>query len=156
MDNTTNFEQGTQPEEMGHASEVQGSGQEGKEQKTFTQEEVNSFIQSRISRMRSQVEKEVKEEYDQKLSDLQSRELKLLMKEKLEERGMDKGLANILTCTDEKDLEEKLNELNRIYGRNHTEKKQETVPGFRQIGVGNQDRKHADPVRKAMGLSREV
>ena len=41
--NTTNI---TQEE----GTEVQGMNQEGKQGRTFTQEEVNGFVQSRISR----------------------------------------------------------------------------------------------------------
>lgn len=53
----------------------------GKEQKMFTQEEVNSFVQSRLSRYKGQAEKEVRADYDQKLKELNDREMKLLMKE---------------------------------------------------------------------------
>lgn len=154
MENT-NLEQNTQAENMGNETEVQGPSTSGKA-KTFTQEEVNGFVQSRMSRLKGQIEKSVRAEYDQKLADLHSREMKLLTKEKLEERGMDKGLADILTCTDEEDLENKLDALQKIYSGNPTEKKQEVNSGFRQIGVGNQNNYNsADPVRKAMGLDRK-
>lgn len=155
MENT-NLEQNTQAENMGNETEVQGNAHSGKEAKTFTQEEVNGFVQSRMNRLRGQIEKSVKAEYDQKLADLQAREMKLIMKEKLSERGMDKGLADILTCTDEEDLESKLDALQKIYSGNPTEKKQEVNSGFRHIGVGNQNNYNsADPVRKAMGLDRK-
>lgn len=154
MENT-NLEQNTQAENMGNETEVQGTSTSGKA-KTFTQEEVNGFVQSRMSRLKGQIEKSVRAEYDQKLADLHSREMKLLTKEKLEERGMDKGLADILTCTDEEDLESKLDALQKIYSGNPTEKKQNDASGFRQIGVGNQNNYNsADPVRKAMGLDRK-
>ena len=52
----SNMEQNTQAENMGNETEVQGKDGE----KMFTQEEVNSFVQSRIARIKSQVAKEAK------------------------------------------------------------------------------------------------
>lgn len=88
-ENMSVTEQTTQAENMGNEAEVQGAAQEnkGKGQKLFTQEEVNGFVQSRISRMKGQIEKESKAEYEQKFTELQVREMKLLVREKLDERG---------------------------------------------------------------------
>lgn len=155
-ENMNTAEQTTQAENMGNETEVQGQAQEGKgkEQKLFTQEEVNSFVQSRIARLKGQVTKDAKAEYDQKLADLQAREMKLLVKEKLSEREMPRELADIITCTDEEDLSSKLDTLQKIYG--NTAKEKEKTTGFRpiSIGVGNSGRigEGSDPVRKAMGL----
>ena len=98
-ENTTMTEQ-TQAENMGNESEAQGTA--GKEGKLFTQDEVNSFVQSRIARMKGQVTKEAQAEYSQKLAELEAREMKLLVKERLSDRGMPKELADIITCADEK------------------------------------------------------
>lgn len=150
MEESTNMNtQTTQAENMGNETEVQGKG---KETKMFTQEEVNGFVQSRISRMRGQIEKESRLEYEQKFADLQAREMKLLVKEKLSERGMPKDLADIITCTDEKDLTTKLDTLQKIYGNSAAKETQPT--GFR-IGAsssGSGAYSCVDPVRKAMGL----
>lgn len=143
--NTT--EQGTQTENTGEA-DVQGS------RKLFTQEEVNGFVQSRISRMRGQIEKENRAAYDQKLQELQAREMKLLVKERLQDRGMSKELADVITCTDEQDLDNKLNMLQKIYGG--TSAKENKPSGFIQIGAANDGGagiRDTDPVRKAMGLN---
>ena len=148
----SNMEQNTQAEDMGNETEVQGKDGE----KMFTQEEVNSFVQSRIARIKSQVAKEAKNEYDQKLSELEARERKLMVKEKLQERNMPKELADIITCTDEDDLNSKLDILNSLYSK---EEKTEKVigSGFRCIGSAADPNNGggADPVRHAMGLDRK-
>lgn len=148
----SNMEQSTQAENMGNETEVQGKDGE----KMFTQEEVNSFVQSRIARIKSQVTKEAKNEYNQKLSELEARERKLMVKEKLQERNMPKELADVITCTDEDDLNNKLDILNSLYSK---EKKTEKVigSGFRCIGSAADPNNGSgvDPVRQAMGLDRK-
>lgn len=168
-----NTEQNTQSENMGNETEVQGASQEaGKEQKMFTQEEVNNFVQSRINRIKGQATKEAKAEYEQKLADLQAREMKVMVKEKISERGMPKELADIITCIDENDLNRKLDILDKLYnkGSNSTESKDEKPKGFytydpvtgerktvTSFGAKDQNRKipFEDPIRKAMKLDRK-
>lgn len=160
-------EQSTQAENMGNESEVQGTAREGggKEQKLFTQEEVNGFVQSRIARMKGQINKEAQAEYDRKLAELQAREMKLMVKEKLDERGMSRELADIINCTDEEDLSCKLDKLYEIYGKND-KTDQEPASGFRAIPSKNLKvgcvpegtgafHTGTDPVRQAMGLNRK-
>lgn len=73
MENNTNaVNEGTQAANVGQES-VQGTT--GNNDKRFTQEEVNSFIQSRLGRMKDQAAKEIKAEYDKKFADLQAREM---------------------------------------------------------------------------------
>lgn len=162
MEENTNMTEVTQTGNMGNESEVQGADQtnseSGKEQKMFTQEEVNGFVQSRISRLKGQIEKESKAEYEQKFAELQAREMKLTVKERLNDRGMPKELADIITCTDEKDIDSKLDALQKIYG--DKARKEEKPTGFVQI-VGARPAEGntrgglpslGDPVRRAMGL----
>lgn len=166
-----NTEQGTQAENMGNDVKVQESSQEeGKEQKLFTQEEVNGFIQSRLGRMKEQAAKEAKAEYDQKLADLHSREIKLMVKEKISERGMPKELADIISCTDENDLNSKLDILDKLYnkGPDNSEPDVEKPKGFytydpvtgkrktvTSFGAKQQSREALaeDPIRRAMKLN---
>lgn len=157
MEENMNITELTQAENMGNETEVQGEAPESKakDEKLFTQEEVNGFVQSRIARMKGQINKEAKAEYDQKLAELQSREMKLLVKEKLDERGMSRDLADVITCADETDLNNKLDVLQRIYGG---KAKEEQVSGFRVIGSGDAGKAgftFTDPVRQAMGLDRK-
>lgn len=153
--NTDIREQATQPETMGNESEVQGTGEE-KGQKTFTQEEVNNFVQSRISRIKAQAAREAQAEYTKKLAELEAREMKLLVKEQLSERGMPSELAGIITCTDEKDLSSKLDTLQKIYGGKAREKEKSAgfvqIAGARPYEGSRSPSGGLDPVRRAMGL----
>ena len=155
MEENTNMTEQTQAENMGNESEAQGAA--GKEGKLFTQDEVNSFVQSRIARMKGQVTKEAQAEYSQKLAELEAREMKLLVKEQLDARNMPRGLADIITCADEKDLANKLDALQKIYG---DKAKEEKPKGF--ICVGGRPYEGntrgglptmGDPIRNAMGLN---
>lgn len=157
MEENTNMTEQTQAENMGNETEVQGADQaatgSGKDQKLFTQEEVNSFVQSRVSRLKGQISKEAQAEYNQKLAELQAREMKLLVKEQLDVRNMPRELADIITCADEKDLTNKLDALQKIYGSTSAAKEKERPIGFVQVGAGGDPHAMpADPVRKAMGL----
>lgn len=147
-ENANMTEQSTQEENSG--ADVQGK------KKLFTQEEVNGFVQSRISRMRSQIEKESRATYDQKMQELNVREMKLMTKEALSDRGMPKELADIITCTDEEDLKNKLDALQKIYGGTSAAGKKEEPSGFRKVGVSTDGAlKPGDgtsSIREAMGL----
>lgn len=143
---------GNEPQEGTGNGDSQGkAGGDG--QKLFTQEEVNSFVQSRLSRYKGQLEKEGSREYEQKMQELHQREMNLLVREHLSERGMPKELADIITCTDEADLKRKLDALQK-YGSSAAEKKNEEPTGFIQVGAsgGNRNFQGPDPIRKAMGL----
>lgn len=153
MEDSRNMKAQTPAENMGDEADMQGAAEGGKSSKLFTQEEVNSFVQARISRLRNQIAKETQAEFSQKLANLEAREIKLLIKEKLADRGMPKELAEIITCTSEEDISQKLDALQKIYGNPRTDKEKQTS-GFTQIGTAfsKGDLPTVDPVRKAMGL----
>ncbi len=65
----------------------------GKEERLFTQEEVNGFIQSRLGQMKKQAAKESAAELGQREKELEAREMRLAVREELEKRGMPKGLS---------------------------------------------------------------
>lgn len=142
-------------EEAGTGTDVQErSGEEkAKEPKLFTQEEVNGFIQSRIPRLKSQITKEVQADYNQKLAELEAREMKLKVSEKLAEKGMPRELAEVITCADEAEIEKKLDILQRLYNAPKADTGDKAV-GFTQIGAAHSAGQLPmdDPVRKAMGL----
>ncbi len=98
----------TQADPAKTGDQEQGSG------KTFTQDEVNGFVQSRISRMKGQIEKQLKADYDAKSQELRQREMRLTVREALSERGMPKELSEIITCSDEEDMNTKLDALAKI------------------------------------------
>lgn len=155
-ENTNTNTEATQAENMGNEA---AQGQDGA--KTFSQDEVNRIIQGRLDQMKKQAAKEQETELSQKAQELQAREIKLLVKEQLSERGMPRELADIITCTDEKDLDSKLEALQKIYG---DKAKEEKPTGFIQVGCIHGGRPYegntrggfssmSDPVRNAMGLN---
>ena len=140
---------------QGENLENLGTGQEnrGQGEKLFTQEEVNGFVQSRISRLKGQLSKEVQAEYNQKMAELQEREMSLATREQLSQRGMPLELADVITCSDEEDIKRKLDTLQKIYGPGKDKDKGgEAI----RIGAGYVPASggiiHSDPVRDAMGL----
>lgn len=96
----------------------------------------------------TQTEKEAAAEYARKLAELESREMKLLLREKLHDRDMPKELADIISCTDEKDIDKKLDILQKC---GVGAKNKEPGTGFVRIGAPKQTQQ-ADPYRKVMGL----
>ena len=101
----------TQPETTGAETQETTSEKE----KLFTQEEVNSFVQSRVQRLRSQISKESNAEYEQKMADLSKREMQLVAKEKLLDSGLPKDLAGLITGENEEEIEAKIeNNLSKI------------------------------------------
>ena len=76
-----------------------------------------------------------------------------MYKRQLNDRGMPKELADIISCKDEADIDAKLELLQKIYGTPKSKEEQPT--GFMQIGAESTGKTGAaspDPVRKAMGL----
>ena len=74
------------------ANEGQGTSQTN--ERMFTQDEVNRIVQDRLARVK------VANEPDQQELDLQSRELALYARERIEENGLDKTLADELKGMD--------------------------------------------------------
>jgi len=153
-------EQATGGEKTGEqeAAKVQTSEQaaEQGEQKLFTQEEVNNFIQARLTQMKKQAAKESQAEIEQRLADLTERENRLLVREELHKRQMPAELADIITGTDAADIGTKLDKLAEIYGKvgSQTGEEKAVMPGGFRIG-GNSDiagQKKKDKVREAFGL----
>lgn len=160
MENNENVKnQDTQTEDMGNetgqgegTAQKDGEAQKGNA-KMFTQEEVNGFVQSRVSRMKSQIEKESKAEYDSKLAELNARENKLLVREELSRRGLSQELADIITCTDEADLKNKLDKLDEIYGVIKQDAEEVAKkPRFTKSMDDGKNGNIASSIRNAMGL----
>lgn len=163
MEENTNMEQ---------ANQTANQGQEpGEEKKTFTQDEVNSFIQSRIGRMKDQAAKEARAEYEQKMADLRNREMKIMLKERLESLNIPKEFADIVSCTDEKDLDKKVQMLSALYERKAEDEEPRT--GFYTVNPQTGKKEYMkrrglrfgaveqtmrfeveDPIRKAMNIGR--
>ena len=155
-DNTNATNEGTQAANVGQEG-VQGAT--GTNDKHFTQEEVNSFIQSRLGRMKDQAVKEARAEYEQKLAEVHAKEMQLLLKEQLSTRGMNVALANVITCTDEEDLKAKLDVLQSCFGAQpkggfyRLDKSGNKIAGSESQYMRNTKQKpEIDPIRAAMGI----
>lgn len=72
----------------------EGQGTPQTNERMFTQDEVNRIVQDRLARVK------VANEPDQRELDLQSRELALYARERIEENGLDKTLADGLKGMD--------------------------------------------------------
>ena len=129
-----------------------GAGQEPQSQeKLFTQEEVNGFIQTRLAQMRKQAEKEASAEYGAKLAELGKKEIKIAAREKLQVRGLPMELADVISCEDMEGLDGKIDILEKLLPK----KEEEKQCGFRIGGESEQGRSCSyDPYRRAMGLDR--
>ena len=154
-ENTNMTEQTTQAENMGTEAPAQET--DNSEERLFTQEEVNSFVKSQVARMMKKATKDQEAEYNQRLSDLHAREMKMAVKEKLSERNMPKELADIISGADEAEIDKKLDALEKIYGSKPAAKEKEQPTGFIQIGATGEGSagpgvSFSDPIGKAMGL----
>lgn len=140
-------------EEMDQVNETEETQETGKDEKLFTQEEVNGFIQSRIAQMKRQASKETSAELEKRIKELDEREMRLSVREELGKRGMPVELAEIITCSSVDEIGTKLDRLNEIYGKKQEENKKSSK-GF-QIGGGvGEEKGHHDAIREAMGLYR--
>ena len=134
--------------------------------RTFTQEQVEGIIKGRLAKMQRQAEAQAAAAYEEKNAELRKRELTLLTREKLTERNMPMELATVISCDSEKDLDQKLDVLQKLYnkdgsdaGASGSEKPASTGAGFSVGSVAHREAGGgvfvADPVRSAMGLDRK-
>lgn len=151
-ENTNMTEQTTQAENMGTEAPAQNA--ENGQEKLFTQDEVNSFVKSQVARMMKKATKDQEADYNQRLADLQIREMKLTVKEKLSERNMPKELADIISGADEAEIDKKLDALEKIYGSKPAAEEKKQTSGFVRVGAvpNGSTPEPVDPVRTAMGL----
>lgn len=125
-----------------------------KASKTFTQEEVNEIVKSRLSREQSRLDKaqEKQAEYAAREAELQEREFALQAKEAMLEKGLPVELASIIKTTDAEGIGKAVELLAKHVKSNTVQNTEKTQQGF-QIGGGKQE--EVDRVamyREAMGL----
>lgn len=118
--------------------------------RTFTQEEVNTIVQDRLAKEKAKYEKQISDIQ----ADVKRREKLLDARAKLEERGLPAELADLVRLEDDNAFNTSLELLERTYKQN-----QPTVPP----GGGGTAARHTyeprdgdafkhDPIREAMGL----
>lgn len=125
-----------------------------KEDRTFTQKEVNSIIQSRLEGMRKSASKHAEANYNAKMAELDARERKLNALETLRAKGLSDDFADMVANS--KDIEATLEVLTKHFSNNKVaETKVENVEkshGFQRIGAGEGNPFKHDPIKRAMGL----
>lgn len=130
---------------------TESTGFEVNENKSFNQEEVNQIIGGRLAGMKKQAQKQVEEEYAQKLKELEAREKRLNALEKLRASSLPDDLTDILVNSS--DLDKSIETLKKyISNENAQGKKQET--GFQVIGAAQGGRQRGDSIAHAMGIRR--
>lgn len=139
MDNEENIKTGAD-----NGAQEAPDSQQGK---TFTQEEVNAIIQSRLSRKKEKNAAENAAALAEREAQLHERELKLQLCETLVNNELPKEFCDIIKLTDENSINTAVELLNRYI------KKPEKTGGFK-IGASNpNDNKNGeDPYRQVMGL----
>lgn len=122
----------------------QTSGQQA-EEKTFTQEEVNRIVQERLSRTKKDIP-----DLEAREKEIARKELVLQAKDLLSDKGLPKEFAGILHFTNEHELKEAVELLERHYGPKVKEGGYQIIPsGGLPKGIPGAER---DNTRKAFGL----
>lgn len=139
MDNEENIKTGAD-----NGAQEAPDSQQGK---TFTQEEVNAIIQSRLSREKEKNAAENAAALAEREAQLHERELKLQLCETLVNNELPKEFCDIIKLTDEKSINTAVELLNRYI------KKPKKTGGFK-IGASdpNDNKNGEDPYRQVMGL----
>lgn len=147
MDNIANSKQN----EIGTASGSNNIDQ--KQEKLFTQDEVNRIVGERLARVKTEVSPGLQER-DRALTE---REMLLDARERLMEAGLPKELISAINCRTKEDMENSIKVIQRLYGNAGVHEK----PVYRVSGgiYGNSNgsghRSGVDDpasIRKAMGL----
>lgn len=118
--------------------------------KTFTQEEMNTIIQDRLAKEKAKYEKQLADMQ----ADVRQREKRLEAREKLGEKGLPAELVDLVRLDDDDAFNTSLELLERTY----KQKQPETPPGGNSSAAGlcyvptGGSGAASDPIREAMGL----
>lgn len=89
-----------------------GTAPEHQQERTFTQDQVNAIIGKRLAEQKQQLEAE----FVQKEKELNKREISIKAKELLAEKGLPKGLADVLRYDDEESLVKAIETMETLKG----------------------------------------
>ena len=110
--------------------------------KTFTQEEVNTIVQERLAKEKAKYEKQIADLQ----VDIGRREKKLNAVDLLKQKGLPEELVDLVNLNDEDSMNNSIALLDKTYKQQHgTDKK----PGYDPAGGKTP---YVDPIRSAMGL----
>lgn len=116
---------------------------QGTEERTFTQEDVNRIVQERLSRAKGNESKDL----DERESELNRRELQLRERELLAEAGLPKELVGALRCGSEEEMKKSIETIKSLYGKPEPKKE-----GRYRVVIPGKTADTPDNIRKAMGL----
>jgi len=119
------------------------------EERTFTESEVNEIVQNRLARERRKTDRA--DSGNDRETNLNDRELKIMAKEKLLDMGMPTKLADLLRYDNEESLEEAIEAFNSLIGG--TGKNEEKPKSWGQRQHGSKRNTESEKIRAAMGLS---
>ena len=113
------------------------------QEKTFTQEQVNAIVGKRLAEQKQQLESEfVKREQD-----LSRREMSLMARELLKEKGLPENLAGILKYDNEEELAKAIELINETQGNMGNKPKLKVIPN--PLPERGFDDTPIDPIAKA-------
>lgn len=131
------------------AGEGQQAAQQNQQQgRTFTQEEVNQIVQSRLARARFDSTPDLAA----REAELSRRELQLEAREKLADAGLPKELVTALNCADKETMEKSINTILAFSQRKPASSGYKLVSTCSAGGTGGSQAAAEAEIRKAMGL----
>lgn len=106
-----------QAQQHGTEGTQQQNSQGQQQQKTFTQDEVNQIVQTRLARYKSESDTKGFAERERALN---QRELQLEARERLADAGLPKGLLDVVNCNSKEDMEKSINALSAYFNNNQS------------------------------------
>lgn len=115
--------------------------------KTFTQEEVNQIVSSRLKEEREKMKREQDAVIADMEKNIKAREMRMNVLDRLKSKGLPESLADAINCSDEVSINKSIEILTNTYktGENGHLKAEYHPVG----GTGER----TDPIREAMGLA---
>lgn len=129
----------------------------GNQEKTFTQEEVNQIVQSRLARAKF----ESAPDFSAREAELSRRETRLDAREKLADAGLPKELVSALNCSNKETMEKSIETLISFLGSNtpNNPPNNANATGVYRVSTGSMGKSETNTsfakdaeIRKAMGL----
>ena len=121
-----------------------GGGNTGK---TFTQEEVNQIVSSRLKEEREKMKKEQDATFAEREQKIAAREMRMNALDKLHEKGLPSSLVDAINCSSDETMNKSIDILMQTY---KTEQGETHRPVYHPVGGTGEKQ---DPIREAMGLT---
>ena len=122
---------------------------QGSQEKMFTQEEVNTIIQNRLTREKEKSATENAAALADREAQLQERELKLQLREEMANHDIPKELSDIITVTDEKSISTAIKLLEKYIRK---PEKGTNSGCYRSTGTGRKKQQNRRPIQGSYGL----